>query len=77
MRAGSSMTSNRIAGIYQFLSIRRCDSRPYVSNDGSSFGAAFKAMKYCPALPERFGSLETPAPFAASSTPIAAANSAT
>lgn len=55
---GSSMTSNRVAGLLEFLGISRTHSRPHVSNDNPYSEAQFKTLKYCPAFPERFGSIE-------------------
>ena len=36
----------------------RSHSRPHVSNDNPYSEAAFKTFKYCPAFPDRFGSIE-------------------
>ena len=36
-----------------------------MSNDNPYSEAAFKTLKYCPAFPERFGSIEDPRPFCA------------
>ena len=55
---GSSMTSNPVVELYSFLGIKRSHSRPHVSNDNPYSEAGFKTMKYCPAFPERFGSIE-------------------
>lgn len=55
---GSSMTSNPVVELYTFLGIKRSHSRPHVSNDNPYSEASFKTMKYCPAFPERFGSIE-------------------
>jgi putative transposase len=55
---GSSMTSNSVVELYTFLGITRSHSRPHVSNDNPYSEAGFKTMKYCPAFPERFGSIE-------------------
>ena len=55
---GSSMTSDQVAGLLAFLGISRTHSRPHVSNDNPYSEAQFKTLKYCPAFPERFGSLE-------------------
>lgn len=54
---GSSMTSDQVAGLLGFLGISRTHSRPHVSNDNPYSEAQFKTLKYCPAFPERFGSL--------------------
>jgi putative transposase len=54
---GSSMTSNQVAELLAFLGIGRTHSRPHVSNDNPYSEAQFKTLKYCPAFPERFGSI--------------------
>jgi putative transposase len=55
---GSSMTSNPVVELLAFLGIGRTHSRPHVSNDNPYSEAQFKTLKYCPAFPERFGSIE-------------------
>jgi putative transposase len=55
---GSPMTSGEVSSLYEFLGIRRSHSRPHVSNDNPYSEAGFKTLKYCPAFPERFGSIE-------------------
>ena len=55
---GSAMTSVPVVRLYEFLGISRSHSRPHVSNDNPYSEAQFRALKYCPAFPERFGSLE-------------------
>jgi putative transposase len=62
---GSPMTSNPVIKLYDFLGITRSYSRPHVSNDNPYSEAAFKTLKYCPAFPERFGSLEDARAFCA------------
>ena len=54
---GSSMTSNQVAELLNFLGIKRSHSRPHVSNDNPYSEAQFKTLKYCPSFPERFGSI--------------------
>ena len=54
---GSSMTSNQVAELLAFLGIGRTHSRPHVSNDNPYSEAQFKTLKYCPAFPDRFGSI--------------------
>lgn len=54
---GTSMTSNDVAALLVELQISRSHSRPKVSNDNPYSEAAFKTIKYCPAFPDRFGSL--------------------
>ena len=55
---GSSMTSHPVLQLYEFLGISRSHSRPHVSNDNPYSESQFKTLKYWPAFPERFGSLE-------------------
>ena len=62
---GSSMTSNPVVELYTFLGITRSHSRPHVSNDNPYSEAEFKTMKYCPAFPARFGSIEDARAFCA------------
>jgi putative transposase len=54
---GSSMTSNPVIELLAFLGIGRSHSRPHVSNDNPFSESQFKTLKYCPAFPERFGSI--------------------
>jgi putative transposase len=54
---GSSMTSSTVAELLAFLGVGRTHSRPHVSNDNPFSEAQFKTLKYCPAFPERFGSI--------------------
>jgi transposase InsO family protein len=55
---GTSMTSNTLTGLLAKLEITKTHSRPSVSNDNPYSEAQFKTLKYCPAFPERFGSIE-------------------
>lgn len=55
---GTSMTSNTVAGLYARLGIDQSHSRPRVSNDNPYSEAHFKTLKYCPAFPGEFGSIE-------------------
>jgi putative transposase len=55
---GSSMKSKSVALLLSDLGITKTHSRPHVSNDNPYSEAQFKTLKYCPAFPERFGSLE-------------------
>jgi len=55
---GSSMTSNPVTELLSFLSIGRSHSRPQVSNDNPSSEAQCTTLKYRPAFPDRFGSIE-------------------
>jgi len=54
---GTSMTSKPVAALLADLHITQSHSRPHVSNDNPYSEAQFKTLKYCPAFPERFGSL--------------------
>ena len=51
------MTSKPVAVLLAELGVARTHSRPHVSNDNPFSEAAFKTLKYCPAFPERFGSI--------------------
>jgi putative transposase len=55
---GTSMTSNTVAGLLAILGIDQSHSRPHVSNDNPYSEAQFKTLKYCPAFPGEFGSIE-------------------
>ena len=55
---GTSMTSKPVALLLSDLGVTKSHSRPHVSNDNPFSEAAFKTLKYRPAFPERFGSLE-------------------
>jgi putative transposase len=55
---GTSMTSSTVAGLYARLGIDQSHSRPHVSNDNPFSEANFKTLKYCPAFPGEFGSIE-------------------
>ena len=55
---GSSMTSKPVALLLSDLGVTKSHSRPHVSNDNPYSEAHFKTLKYRPAFPERFGSLE-------------------
>jgi putative transposase len=55
---GTSMTSKPVALLLADLGVVRSHSRPKVSNDNPYSEAAFKTLKYCPAFPDRFGSIE-------------------
>ena len=50
------MTSKCVAELLADLGIGRTHSRPHVSKDNPYSESAFKT-KYCPAFPERFGSI--------------------
>jgi putative transposase len=55
---GTSMTSKPVAALLAELGVARTHSRPHVSNDNPYSEAHFKTLKYCPAFPDRFGSIE-------------------
>jgi putative transposase len=55
---GSSMTSKPVAQLLVDLGVTRSHSRPSVSNDNPYSEAQFKTLKYCPAFPARFGSIQ-------------------
>jgi hypothetical protein len=52
------MTSKPVAQLLIDLDVDRSHSRPHVRNDNPYREANFKTLKYCPAFPGRFGSLE-------------------
>ena len=62
---GTSMTSKPVAQLLVDLGVARSHSRPHVSNDNPYSEAHFKTLKYCPAFPGRFGSLEDARAFCA------------
>lgn len=62
---GSSMRSKPVSQLLIDLGVARSHSRPHVSNDNPFSEAAFKTLKYCPAFPERFGSIEDARAFCA------------
>jgi putative transposase len=55
---GTSMTSKTVVQLLVDLKIDQSHSRPRVSNDNPFSEAAFKTLKYCPAFPGRFGSIQ-------------------
>jgi len=55
---GSSMTSKPVAFLLADLGVRRTHNRPYTSNDNPYSEAHFKTLKYRPAFPARFSSIE-------------------
>ena len=62
---GSSMRSKPVSQLLMDLGVTRSHSRPHVSNDNPYSEAAFKTLKYCPAFPDRFGSIEDARAFCA------------
>ena len=55
---GSSMTSKPVAFLLADLGVTRTHNRPYTSNDNPYSEAHFKTLKYRPAFPARFASIE-------------------
>ena len=55
---GTSMTSKPVALLLADLGVTQSHSRPHVSNDNPYSEAQFKTLKYRPAFPSRFGSVE-------------------
>ena len=55
---GTSMTSKPVAQLLVDLGVARSHSRPHVSNDNPYSEAGFKTLKYCPAFPGNFGSIQ-------------------
>jgi putative transposase len=55
---GTSMTSKPVSQLLIDLGVDRSHSRPHVSNDNPYSEAAFKTLKYCPAFPDNFGSIQ-------------------
>jgi putative transposase len=55
---GSAMTSKCVAHLLADLGVTKTHSRPQVSNDNPFSEAQFKTVKYHPATPDRFGSVE-------------------
>lgn len=62
---GTSMTSKPVSQLLTDLGVDRSHSRPHVSNDNPYSEANFKTLKYCPAFPGRFGSIEDARAFCA------------
>jgi putative transposase len=55
---GSSMTSKPVAFLLADLGVTRTHNRPYTSSDNPYSEAQFKTLKYRPAFPRRFDSIE-------------------
>jgi putative transposase len=62
---GTSMTSKPVAQLLVDLGVARSHSRPHVSNDNPYSESNFKTLKYCPAFPRNFGSIEDARTFCA------------
>ena len=55
---GPAMTSKPGALLLADLGVTKTHGRPHVSNDNSFWEAQFKTLKYRPAFPTRFGSIQ-------------------
>ena len=55
---GSCMTAKTLAQLLAELDVSKSHSRPHTSNDNPYSEAQFKTLKYCPAFPDRFNSLQ-------------------
>ncbi len=55
---GSAMTSTPVAFLLADLGVTKTHSRPHISNDNPLSEAQFKTLKYRPAFPARFGSIQ-------------------
>jgi len=55
---GPEMTAQPVCVLLDKLGVVRSHSRPHVSDDNPFSESQFKTMKYSPAFPDRFGSLE-------------------
>jgi putative transposase len=51
------MTAKPVAQLLVDLGVVRSHPRPHLSDDNPSSEAQFKTLTYCPAFPERFGSI--------------------
>ncbi len=55
---GPSMRSQAVAHLLGDLGVTKTHSRPHVSNDNPFSESQFKTLKYRPAFPDRFGSIQ-------------------
>lgn len=55
---GPAMIAKSVALLLADLGVTKTHSRPHVSNDNPFSESQFKTLKYSPAFPDRFGSLE-------------------
>ena len=55
---GAAMTSKPVAFLLADLGVTKTHARPHVSNDNPFSEAQFKTLKYRPAFPPRFGSIQ-------------------
>ena len=56
--SGTPMTSKSVALLLADLGVTKSHSRPHVSNDNPYSEAQFKTLKYRPAFPARFASID-------------------
>src|SRR5262249_57334687 len=55
---GAAMTSRPVALLLADFGVTKTHARPHVSNDNPFSEAHFKTLKYRPAFPTRFGSIQ-------------------
>ena len=55
---GGAMISKPVSQLLIDLGVARTHSRPHVSNDNPYSESHFKTLKYCPAFPGHFGSIQ-------------------
>src|SRR5438045_1254718 len=55
---GQAMVAKSVAFLLADLGVTKTHSRPHVSNDNPFSEAQFKTLKYRPAFPDRFGSIQ-------------------
>jgi putative transposase len=55
---GPSMTSQTVSQLLEKIGVLKTHNRPYTSNDNPFSESQFKTLKYCPAFPDRFESIE-------------------
>jgi putative transposase len=55
---GPAMISKPVALLLADLGVTKTRARPHVSNDNPFSEAQFKTLKYRPAFPQRFGSIQ-------------------
>jgi putative transposase len=55
---GASMKSKVVAQLLADLGVTKTHSRPHMSNDNPYSESQFKTLKYYPAFPDRFGSIQ-------------------
>ncbi len=55
---GPSMTSQTVSQLLEKIGVLKTHNRPYTSNDNPFSESQFKTLKYYPAFPDRFESIE-------------------